>query len=242
MSSQYKKAVASRRMKSDKASKEARAAKLYRPIIGPRVSKAEVKCVDLAGATYTLNSTVSITPINLIRAGSSFFNRIGRKVELKSLHLKGFVQPVRTIAAQDYVRIMIVYDAQTNGALPAISDIIQDTDQAGTNNTTSTSSANLNNRDRFRILCDYRIVTPSQTVTAGQVTTPGWIDPVTVFTDVERYMKLKGLHTVFKADSSPAVIGDIATGALYLVTYGGNASGAEGFNLYASLRLRYQDL
>ena len=199
----------------------------------------EVKCVDLAGATYTLNSTVAITPLNLIRAGSSFFNRIGRKVEMKSLHLKGFIQPVRTIAAQDYVRIMIVYDSQTNGALPSISDIIQDTDQAGTNNTTSTSSANLNNRDRFKILCDYRIVVPSQTVTAGQVSTPGWVDPVSTFNDVERFIKLKGLHTVFKADSAPAVIGDIATGGLYLVTYGGNTSGAEGFNLYASLRLRY---
>jgi len=203
--------------------------------------KGEIKSIDLHGTTYTLNSTVSITPLNLIRAGSSFFNRIGRKVEMKSLHLKGFIQPIRTVAASDYVRVMIVYDSQTNGALPSISDIIQDTDQAGTNNTTALSSTNLNNRDRFRVLCDYRIVMPSQTVTAGQISTPGWLDPSTTFNDLERFIPLKGLHTVYKADSAPAVIGDIATGGLYMVTYAGQAAGAEGFNFYASLRLRYVD-
>lgn len=239
--STYKKAVSSRRLKADKASKAARSARLYRPMPGPRYAKGEIKSLDLAGTTYTLNSTASITPLNLIRAGTSFFNRIGRKVEMKSLHFKAFIQPIRTVAASDYVRVMIVYDSQTNGALPAISDIIQDTDQSGTNNTTALSSTNLNNRDRFRVLCDYRIVMPSQTVTAGQISTPGWIDPVSTFNDLERFIPMKGLHTVYKADSAPAVIGDIATGGLYLVTYAGQASGSEGFNLYANLRLRYRD-
>lgn len=239
--STYKKAVTSRRLKADKASKAARAAKLYRPMPGPRYAKTEVKSLDLANASYALDSTGTVTCLNLIRAGSSFFNRIGRKVNMKSLHLKMFLNPVRTSAAPDYVRVMVVYDSQSNGAAPAISDVIQDTDQAGTNSTNAFSSANLNNRDRFRILCDYRIAPPTTTVTAGVVTNVGVVDPLTEVIDIERFIPLKGLVTQFKADSSPAVIGDIATGGLFLITYGRYASGAEGWQATGSFRLRYKD-
>lgn len=132
-------------------------------------------------------------------------------------------------------------DVTTNGTNPNLSDILQDTDQTGANSTNIRSSANLNNRDRFRILADYRIVLPSQTITAGVVTNPGWVDPVSTFIDLERFIKLKGLITQFKADSSPAVIGDIATGGLFLITAGAIASGSEGFSLNAAIRLRYKD-
>jgi len=203
--------------------------------------KGEVKSLDIGIANYAVNTTAVITSLNLIRAGSSFFNRIGRKIEMKSIHLKGYLNPVRTNAAADYARVMLVYDAQTNGTAPAIADILQDTDQAGTNATGVFSSANLNNRDRFKILCDYRIVLPSLTVTAGVVTNPGFIDPVTAAFDLERFVKLKGLVTQFKADSSPAVIGDIATGGLFLVTFGGTPSGSEGFQFTGSFRIRYTD-
>ena len=203
---------------------------------------SEIKSLDLVGATYTLNSTAQITPLNLIRAGSSFFNRIGRRIEMRSLHLKGYIDSTRTTTDADYIRIMVVYDEQANGAIPAIADIIQDTDQAGTNSTTQLSGANLNNRDRFRILADFRIVLPSQTLTGGAITNPGFVDPVSTTFDIERYIKLKGLVTQYRADSSPAVIGDVATGALYLVTYGGSAAGAEGFQFIGNTRLRYSDI
>ena len=205
------------------------------------IKLGEIKALDMPYATYTLNATAVITPLNLIRAGSSFFNRIGRRIEMKSLHFKGLISPLRTVAAGDYVRVMIVYDSQTNGAPPNISDILQDTDQAGANSTNSYSSINLNNRDRFKVLCDYRIVLPSATVTAGVISNPGFIDPTAVSFDLERFIKLKGLPTYYKADSSPAVIGDIATGGLYLVTYGSIGAGSEGFQLVASTRLRYND-
>jgi hypothetical protein len=201
----------------------------------------EVKALDIPVGTYTLNSTALVTPLNLIRAGSSFFNRIGRRVEMKNLHLKLQIASLRTVAVNDYVRVMVVYDRQTNGALPAITDILQDTDQAGANTTNSYSSLNLNNRDRFIMLCDWRICLPSQTLTAGQVTTPGFVDPVETLIDLERFIKLKGLITQYRADSAPAVIGDVASGGLYLVTYGNSAPGNEGFQAGGSLRLRYHD-
>jgi len=200
----------------------------------------EIKSLDITSAQYGISTTATITPLNLIRAGSSFFNRIGRKVEFKSLHLKCFLTAVRT-AGFDYARIMVVYDSQTNGTLPAISDILQDCDQAGTNTTNSLASANLNNRDRFRIIMDERVVLPAVTVTAGVVTAEGSPDPIKKFIDLDRFIPLKGYTTQYKADSSPAVTGDIATGGLYFVTLGAQASGSEGYNAYMSSRLRYMD-
>jgi len=239
--STYKKAVTSRRLKADKASKAARAMKLYRPMPGPRYAKGEIKSLDVPSSTYTLNSTAQITALNLIRAGTSFFNRIGRKINMKSLHVKLQLNPIRTVAATDYCRVMIVYDSQTNGSNPAIADIIQDTDQAGTNTTNAVSSANLNNRDRFRILCDWRLCLPSVTLTGGVQTNLGIQDVNESIVDLERFIPMKRLVTQFKADSSPAVIGDIATGGIFLVTLGGVASGFEGWQVVGSTSLRYLD-
>lgn len=202
----------------------------------------EKKALDLPRATYDLNQTAVITPLNLIRVGSTFCNRIGRKISMKSLRLNGYINTLRTASVDDYVRIMVVYDRQTNGALPAIADILQDTDQATTNVTNSHSGANVNNVDRFQILKDYHIYLPTLTVTAGQITTPGFTDPVSTTMRIDCYLKLNGLLTQYKADSSPAVIGDISSGGLYLVTFGGNAAAEEGYNCLLKTRLRYTDI
>lgn len=155
--------------------------------------------------------------------------------------MKGLIQPLRTAAFSDYVRILVIYDRQTNGALPAIADILQTTSQTGANTNSVFSDINLNNRDRFMILRDMRVVLPSLTVTAGVVTNPGFVDPVTGTFFVKEYIKLKGLITQYRADSSAAVIGDIASGGLFLVTFGQTAAGMEGFNSFLETRLRYGD-
>jgi len=131
---------------------------------------SELKALDVPNNTVLVNTTAVITPLNLIRAGSTFCNRIGRKIEMESARLVGALVPVRTVVNQDYVRIMIVYDRQTNGALPAIADILQTTDQATANTTGTLSGVNLNNRDRFVILKDHHVTLPSFTDTAGVIT------------------------------------------------------------------------
>lgn len=202
----------------------------------------ELKSLDLPAASYALNTTAVITPLNLIRVGSTFCNRIGRKIEMQSLRVAGRLDTLRTVADEEYTRILIVYDRQANGALPAIADILQTTDQATANTTTSFSGVNLNNRDRFVILRDERIVTPSATVTAGVITNLGVVDPVHRLTNFDWYIKMKGLLTQYKADSAPAVIGDIATGSLLLVTFGATAAGSEGWAVALESRLRYLDV
>lgn len=201
------------------------------------------------GAALACNSTGSIIPLNLISAGSSFFNRIGRKVEMKSLLLEINLNPVSAVrnCGADTLRILVVYDRQTNGATPAITDILQDTEQNGTNTTAPTSNINLNNRDRFQIIRDIRIMIPAMTTAATGVPTLTFPSIYQGTNDwkgghVREFMKLSEMVTQFKADSAPAVIGDIATGGLFLITFAGNAAGAEAVAATQwNARLRYHD-
>lgn len=208
-----------------------------------RVLGKEKKSVDLPYATYTLHSTEQVTPINVIRTGSTFCNRIGRKIEMRSVRINGILDVIRASSDGEYLRIIIVYDRQPNGALPAIADIIQDTDQATANTTNALSHANVNNVDRFQLLRDFQITPPiiSAFTSGGNFTVQQNIDPLCPVFKFDAYVKLKGLTTQYKADSSPAVIGDIASGALYLVTYGTAASGSNAFALNATVRLRFED-
>lgn len=216
-------------------------------------SRTEVKSLDIPLSTTTLNATPSIIGLNFVRAGSSFYNRIGRKIELKNLQLECRLGLVDDVMGRNpplaYNRIMVVYDRQTNGAFPSIQDIIQDVDQAGTNSTDVMSDINLNNRERFTILRDWRFLTPdcsTQQVAAGNMQMAN----STTFPDGlseqsngvwKFFIPLKGMTTQYKADSAPAVIGDISTGGLYLVTFGSLTAGDEAFELLYSTRLRYWD-
>lgn len=204
-------------------------------------ARGEVNAVDMPSQVAPLNTTGGVFTLNNIRAGSTYVNRTGRRVEMKNVRVSGFINVVRTVAAPDYIRILVVYDRQTNGSLPLIADILATTDQAAANTTTSLSGANLNNRDRFVILMDYRAVLPSVTDTAGQLSNIGVVDQQQNQFYVERFIPLKGLLTQFKADSSPAVIGDIATGGLFLVTLGQNAAASEGWQFTFETRLRFTD-
>lgn len=200
------------------------------------------------GAALACNNTGSIIPLNLIQAGSSFFNRIGRKIEMKSLLIELNITPVSAARSTgaDTLRILVIYDRQTNGAVPAISDILQDTEQNGTNTTVMTSNINLNNRDRFQIIRDVRVGLPAITNAATGVPTAAWPTMIqgthSGGMHIREYIKLGELVTQYKADSSPAVIGDIATGGLFLITFSGFGAGTEGFTIAEwNARLRYHD-
>lgn len=201
-----------------------------------------------AGAVITMNTTGAIVPLNLVQAGSSFFNRVGRKIEMSTVRLTLSIQPkqVARTTTGDYGRVMILYDRQTNGALPALADILQDTDQSGNNSTNSTSGINLNNRDRFLMIIDKRMYLPAVVNQASGV--PSLEFPSTLGSEkhnmfIDEYRKLGNLVTHYKADSTPAVIGDIATGALYMVIVGSVAAGTEGWEIDDwNVRLRYKDI
>lgn len=215
----------------------------------------ETKALDLGfGATVpvyaagALNSTGLVTPLNMIVAGSSFFNRIGRKIEMKSIRVNGVIAQVGAVTRNcplDYGRIMIVYDRQTNAAPCLISDILNNVDQGANNYSSAVGGGligiNLNNRDRFLVLADRRIMLPQVTLTAGVISnvfpTDGTQDMI-----IDDFRKMANLTCHYKSDSTVAVIGDIVTGGLYLVTLASNAAGSEGWSFQWNSRLRFRDM
>jgi len=209
----------------------------------------EIKSIDVVNTTngssiavFPFNDTPTLTPLNIITSGSSMFNRIGRKVSMKSVHIQGaFTTTGNTSTVPQFARLIVIYDKQPNGALPNYTDVI--TDQI--NNTGGDtkisgprSGINLNNRDRFEMLIDRRWVLPDcpPTQVAGRYTCTADM------LHFEIFKKLKDREVHYKQDSSPGVIGDIATGSLVIITLGDLNAGSEGWNGYLSIRLRYSDL
>ena len=166
---------------------------------------SEIKALDV-GISMGFDQAGSIAALNLIQAGSSFFNRIGRRIEMKSLQLNLQINPIPPTANEFYpsqtIRLLIVYDSQTNGAFPAISDILQSTSQAGVNQTSNYALLNLNNRDRFTIIRDIKLVTPGYNTDANNdITFTGTADQLNWRTMIDDYTKkCAGCITQYKAD------------------------------------------
>jgi len=213
----------------------------------------EIKSLDVINATtptantqsaLSLNITPQFVPLNLVTIGSSAWNRVGRKISMKSLRIRGFIgrtsNNVSTVPPQ-FSRMAVVYDKQPNGALPTISDLYLDqASQSGDSSFSGvTSGVNMNNRDRFEILWDWDAsFPPCNTSTATQ----GVITATNDDYRLNTFIKLKNRETHYRADSATAVIGDIATGSLFLVGFGQLTAGTEPWNMNISARLRYSDL
>lgn len=180
---------------------------------GPRM---EIKYVDNA-ATDDNFQLVGGTPwilVNGIVQGAGNNQRIGNKVSLKALRMKGQIINLAT-ALQTYGRLLVIYDKQPNGALPTYAAVMQTRDSAGAATSTAFSDPNFDNKERFTILRDTTIVFPSVTNTLGVLTNVGFDQQsksdINIF-NVDMYIKLKGLHTAYTG--ATAGIADISTGSL----------------------------
>lgn len=208
--------------------------------------KPEKKTVDI-DTSSTISSTASINLLNGIQEGTSFYQRVGRKVSLMSTRVTGRVEWVLNATGPslgEYIRIMIVYDRQTNGAAPALADILQNVNNAGTATTTSESGLNMNNSERFFVIRDKRIVVGNAaspqpgsdvSIQAFQGTTESSLN-------IDMYCKLKGLQTHYNGTSNPAVVGDITTGSLYLVIVGTTAVANTQYTFDWASRTRFMDV
>lgn len=189
--------------------------------------------------------------INLPSEGSAFYNRIGRKISMKSIRVKYHLLPFGGPNALDTTyRVMIVYDRQTNGSFPQGTDII--TSKPGTLNSDSLVHGFLNmaNSERFTVLMDKWHYFPSNDSSVGTFGGLNQSIAMTIdFTGLgvqDRFVKLKGLETTFKAsstsgDGASGAIGDIATGGLYIVAFSTQELVDCGWHMVANTRLRYLD-
>lgn len=167
----------------------------------------------LAAATFSAGELLNGTA-----QGSDATQRVGRKINLKSLYLRYFFQLATTSNYGGACRILIVYDKQANATAPAITDILLTDHFASANN--------LSNRDRFVTLVDH-------------VCQPVGVSGNYVAADV-CYRKIN-LETMYNSASTGA-IGDITSGSVYLffAQSGGIATAAP--TLTYRCRVKYTDV
>jgi len=223
----------------------------YSSIPGVLVDKKpEVKAVDSSPSVVLPAGSLAFTLLNGIQEGSSFYNRIGRKIAMKSLHFTGNIAPGvnHTGSDRDYVRWMIIYDRQANGATPTPADLLTNYDNTGATLTgTPYLGLNLNNADRFVVLRDKRIALSQRQYSGALAPNPDtWyganFQNYQSDLTINEFIDLKGLEVHYKASTNPAVIGDIATGALYFVCGVATATGVGAYEAIVNSRLRYWDI
>lgn len=202
---------------------------------GYRPNVTERKVNDITTATYQANTTGSFTLLALPVTGADFNQRIGRKILLKSVYIRGRVAIEAAIGltvnstSPQQGRMIIFADLQPNGAAPAVTDLLVEA--------TPSSQLNLNNRDRFKVYSDqlfaFDAYLNSTTLNEARC---AWNR--TVY-NIKKYKKIN-LETIFNATNG-GTIADINSGALYMFWIGSVAAGTADINAILSTRVRYSD-
>lgn len=210
---------------------------------GYQLNKSEKKVVDTGLVSVQCNTGGSITLLNGTAQGTDFTNRIGRKIICKSVFIRGTCglevaeagnMGTAIACPSQQARCIILIDYQPNGALPAMTDILQSV--AGLS--ASQQQLNLNNRDRFKIVSDstysfdgYYVNNTATTAVAAFGRT---------INQIKKYKKLN-LETIYNSGSTGGVA-DIQSGALIMAWIGSAVAGVNlDCNGQISVRVRFQD-
>lgn len=207
-----------------------------RAMVPYRGSVTEKKTYDIDTAVYQVNTTGSFTLLCIPVTGADFTNRVGRKIYIDSVYIRGQVRTEAAAATAAVAvppilaRMIIFVDHQPNAATPAVTDLLKEA--------LSQSQLNLNNRDRFTICCDkyFQLGFYAYNTTA---TTSNATGDNQAFS-IRKYKKVK-VETIFNATNGGS-IADITSGALYMFWIGNTAAGANtDANASVSTRVRFRD-
>jgi len=185
----------------------------------------EAKYVDIASAVYNLNTTGSIAHMSIIPQGTTVNTRVGRKSELKYFQMRGVIFSDSTTTLASWA-VYLVWDAQPNKALAAITDVLD--------TASSHSFSKRENVQRFKILRKWTGVNVGNNATPSTALAAHRID---------EYVPLpKGLVIVPTTADATGAIGDIITGALLLLTIGDQAAGTGDAHLTMTARTGFSDI
>lgn len=168
---------------------------------------AELKFIDTTGQNIAMNNAGSVIPLNLLATGTDINGRVGRQITMKKLYFSYSVfNPIANNSAAPngvFYKISLIYDCQNN----SVNTVVPYNTIFSINH--PMSPLNLSNRDRFRVLKEYRGQLSPYTISAtGQLATG---DPDMSFRN--SYLKIN-LQSIFSGTG--ATLGDISTGSVLL--------------------------
>jgi len=192
------------------------------PVLAPRGAlAAEMHYFDQTMGTADLTTTPQLSLLNGMAQGPDIDERLGNKIVMKSIEIKlAISNEASNPAFKTYGHFMVVYDRQSNGVAPNVTDVIA---------STVNGMKNIGNRDRFLILKDWMMDLNTFGSAATGVTNLNWYKHV--------FINLKGLQTTY--NGAAAGIGTITTGALYVYRMGQIAAGTADFDVSMVCRLRF---
>jgi len=167
-------------------------------------------------------------------------------VKLKAFRIKGkfFVTLLGTgttgVITPQWLRWVLVHDKSPNGVQPVYNIIFGHQGDSGAGGyaagTVLTDAINPVYMQRFKILKEGTInMNPYAGVQGSGVS-------IGQYYDLDEYVKARGIETVYNASSTPnAAIGDISTGAVYLILRCSNADNVVKTEEFA-VRTTYYDM
>lgn len=201
---------------------------------GPKGGGIEKKSVDTSAscqfqlnpATGAISGIEPLFLINGVAAGTSISQRIGRKCRFTSIYIRMRVVTGNTPQSQ-IARLIVVLDKQPNGAVMTGQQLLGSLTSGVAN---PWAPNNLDNRDRFKVLCDKTRLIQTNGGTSGATS------------DVAFFKIYKKINIQTTYSGTDALIGSISTNALYMMCVGSNASDA-ATNAVGTFvcRVRYTD-
>lgn len=183
----------------------------------------EVKHVDTA-ITGDVNTTPVFTLLNGISQGADSDNRVGRTVVMSRINIR--LQMTNETAVKDrlsQMRILLVYDRQTNGAVFNVTDVLDAVTLESQWNHDQTET-------RFLVL--YDSVVPLNTY-GGSATS---VDVYHWFKSIEQFICLPTQYV-----DNGSTVASIVRGSLYLVYFGPDVASSTDFDCVGTCRLFYYD-
>jgi len=181
------------------------------------------------------NLATSTVSLNIVQQGDGTTERIGKKITLKAVQIKGAISAGEESNVS--ASLLLVYDRNPNqqAALPLPQDVLS-------GNSLAFGGAGLSNRDwseRFKILrrWNYAVTSGDSATHAYAAGYPagGSVIPV------DEYVDLKGRITEWTAASSTGAVNTMVKGSLFLLAIANNANGAQTPTFSGVSRIDYED-
>jgi len=188
----------------------------------PKGLGLELKNVDLANAFTPTGTAAWSTPaaantINLIAQGAGDGQRVGRKIMMKSFQMRWTWGLAATTTGGSPLRVLVIFDRQSNGALPATLDVLEQDD--------INSPMELGHNERFVVISSF------------------YTEPISVqnnFSVAGEVYKKINLEATY--NGAAGTIAQVITGAVFIMIAQTGAAGTvvPTFRYYA--RIRYTDV
>jgi len=169
-------------------------------------------------AAHDMHTTGVITPLNFINQGDGSQLRDGDQFRIKSIEIDGRVK-LDPVGGPAVCRYLLVIDTDPGGVSFNISDLLH----TSAGSPVTSAARNLDNRNRFVILKDFRTTVQPN----GREVVP-----------IKYYRKLD-LKTLF--NNATASFSSLKNHGLYLVTFSDIGSGSNPPDIDVNCRVRYVD-